>query len=91
LKKISPTSGRILAPSGKRHVHAAPDRLRLNEWTLTGDWSVDKEAAVLNQANGRVAYRFHARDVNLVMGPVKPGSASTGSSKSSFSSLASRA
>ena len=60
---------------GERRVEAEPDRLRLNEWTLVGDWSVGKEAAVLNQSSGRVAYRFHARDVNLVMGPVKPGSA----------------
>jgi thiol-disulfide isomerase/thioredoxin len=59
---------------GERRVDAAPDRLRLNEWTLIGDWSVGKEVAVLNRADGRVAYRFHARDVNLIMGPVKPGS-----------------
>jgi thiol-disulfide isomerase/thioredoxin len=58
---------------GERRVHAAPDRLRLNEWTLTGDWSVGKEAALLNDADGRVAYRFHPRDVNLIMAPVKSG------------------
>ena len=55
---------------GERRVEAAPDRLQLNEWTLVGDWSVGKEAAVLQRAGGRVAYRFHARDVNLIMGPV---------------------
>jgi len=33
-----------------------------------------RQATVLNQANGRVAYRFHARDLHLVMGPVAPGS-----------------
>ncbi len=59
---------------GERRVEAAPDRLQLNEWTLIGDWSVGKEAAVLERAGGRVAYRFHARDVNLIMGPVQPGS-----------------
>jgi thiol-disulfide isomerase/thioredoxin len=46
-----------------------PDRLRLNQWTLVGDWTIGRRAAVLNQAGGRIAFRFHARDVNLVMGP----------------------
>jgi len=50
-----------------------PARLRLNEWALSGDWTVKNEVAVLNKANGVVAYRFHARDLNLVMGPVAPG------------------
>jgi hypothetical protein len=44
-------------------------RLRLNQWSLDGDWAVRKQAVVLNQANGRIAYRFHARDLNLVMAP----------------------
>ncbi|MGA9418134.1 MAG: hypothetical protein WBV40_03215 [Candidatus Cybelea sp.] len=65
----------IGAERGERCVDAEPNRLRLNEWTLVGDWSVGKEAAVLNQADGRVAYRFYARDVNLVMGPAKLGNA----------------
>ena len=50
-----------------------PARLRLNDWALSGDWTVKKEAAVLNKANGRIAYRFHARDLHLVMGPAAPG------------------
>ncbi len=50
-----------------------PARLRLNEWALSGDWTVKTEAAVLNRPNGRVAYRFHARDLHLVMGPAAPG------------------
>lgn len=49
--------------------------MRLNQWTLTGDWTVGNEAAVLNHADGRIAYRFHARDVNLIMSPAKPGNA----------------
>src|SRR5262249_5135621 len=43
--------------------------LRLNQWALSGEWSVKAEAAVLNAAGGRVAYRFHARDLHLIMGP----------------------
>ena len=46
-----------------------PERLRLNQWTLSGDWTVGRGASVLNGADGRIAFRFHARDVNLVMGP----------------------
>ena len=44
-------------------------RLRLNQWSLAGDWAVRRQAAVLERANGRIAYRFHARDLNLVMAP----------------------
>lgn len=51
------------------HVYNLPGQLRLNQWALSGDWTVKRESAVLNKANGRIAFRFHARDVNLVMGP----------------------
>jgi thiol-disulfide isomerase/thioredoxin len=53
--------------------YAAPARLRLNHWALAGVWTVEKHAITLNEANGRIAYRFHARDLNLVMGPASPG------------------
>jgi thiol-disulfide isomerase/thioredoxin len=45
----------------------APDALKLNQWALMGDWAVERRACVLNQADGGIAFRFHARDVNLVM------------------------
>ncbi len=57
----------------KRRVYAAPPRLRLNHWALSGDWTVEKHATVLNKANGRITYRFHARDLHLVMGPAVRG------------------
>jgi thiol-disulfide isomerase/thioredoxin len=57
----------------KAHVYAAPARLSLNQWALSGDWTAKKQSIVLNDvlnpANGRIAYRFHARDLHLVMGP----------------------
>jgi thiol-disulfide isomerase/thioredoxin len=56
------------------HGYAAPTRLRLNHWALSGDWTVKRQAIVLNQAGGRIAYRFHARDLNLVMAPPAPES-----------------
>jgi thiol-disulfide isomerase/thioredoxin len=55
------------------HLYAAPAQLRLNQWALAGEWTVGNEAIVLNTANGRIAYRFHARDLHLVMGPAAPG------------------
>ena len=54
---------------GQRHGYAAPVWLRLNHWALSGDWTVDGQATTLNAAMGRIAYRFHARDLHLVMGP----------------------
>jgi thiol-disulfide isomerase/thioredoxin len=61
------------AASGKRHVYAAPAQLPLNHWALSGDWTVGKEAILLNEAHGRIVYRFHARDLHLVMGPAVRG------------------
>jgi thiol-disulfide isomerase/thioredoxin len=65
------------SPGGARrdqpHVYAVPPRLRLNEWALSGDWTAGSKAVTLNKPNGRIAYRFHARDLNLVMGPAENG------------------
>ena len=55
-----------------RH-YELPARLRLNDWALSGHWTVKNQAVVLNKPNGRIAYRFHARDLHLVMGPAAPG------------------
>lgn len=52
-----------------RRVYSAPSPLALNHWSLDGDWTVRKQFAVLNKARGRISYRFHARDLHLVMGP----------------------
>jgi thiol-disulfide isomerase/thioredoxin len=51
-----------------------PARLSLNEWALSGNWTVRGDAAALNAAGGRITYRFHARDLHLVMGPAANGS-----------------
>jgi thiol-disulfide isomerase/thioredoxin len=55
------------------HGYAAPARLRLNQWALAGDWTVERGATVLNQAEGQIVYRFHARDLHLVMAPPARG------------------
>jgi thiol-disulfide isomerase/thioredoxin len=57
----------------KRRVYAVSERLRLNHWALSGDWTAGGQAAVLNQASGRIAYCFHARNLHLVMGPAVRG------------------
>jgi hypothetical protein len=57
----------------KPHDYTAPAHLRLNRWGLAGNWTVRSDASGLNGSDGRVAYQFHARDVNLVMGPARKG------------------
>jgi thiol-disulfide isomerase/thioredoxin len=59
---------------GKPHAYTVPARLGLNHWALSGAWTISEEAITLNAANGQIACRFHARDLNLVMGPAAPGS-----------------
>ena len=65
------------SPSGmivdKSQVYGRPASLDLNQWALTGDWTVDKERAVLDQPNGGIAFQFHARDLHLVLGPASDG------------------
>ena len=61
------------AAPDQRRVYTAPARLSLNHWALAGDWTMGRQALVLNEANGRIAYRFHARDLHLVMGPAAGG------------------
>jgi thiol-disulfide isomerase/thioredoxin len=51
--------------------------LRLNDWALSGDWSVAHQAAMMTGAEGRIGYRFHARDLHLVMGPAERGTSIT--------------
>ena len=55
------------------HRYTAPDRLLRGEWALAGDWTMAEQAATLTTAGGRILCRFRARDVNLVMGPARPG------------------
>jgi hypothetical protein len=65
------------APGGARRnelrTYDTPDALRLNQWALAGDWTVGGKACVLDVAGGRIVFRFHARDVHLVMSPGERG------------------
>jgi cytochrome c biogenesis protein CcdA/thiol-disulfide isomerase/thioredoxin len=53
--------------------YALPATLALNQWALGGRWTVGDEDAQLAQAGGRIAFRFHARDLHLVLAPAPDG------------------
>ncbi len=57
----------------KLHAYPPPSRLSLNEWAPSGSWTLAPHAAVSGEAGARIAFRFQARDVNLVMGPATRG------------------
>lgn len=50
-----------------------PGMPRLNEWGLSGQWTIGKEHAGLDAPDGGITYRFHARDLHLVLGPAADG------------------
>ena len=64
---------RFASPGGaaweEPRTYETPPQLALNRWALSGEWTLGRKAARLNEAGGSLAYRFRARDVNLVMGP----------------------
>jgi cytochrome c biogenesis protein CcdA/thiol-disulfide isomerase/thioredoxin len=70
-------ASRFASPGGldsdRARVYQAPAALRTNQWALSGEWTVDAERATLGRADGRIAYRFRARDLHLVLGPAADG------------------
>jgi cytochrome c biogenesis protein CcdA/thiol-disulfide isomerase/thioredoxin len=66
---VSP--GGVVADKGHTYVAGEP---QLNEWSLTGNWTVGPERAQLDDKDGSIVYRFHARDLHLVLGPSGEGS-----------------
>jgi thiol-disulfide isomerase/thioredoxin len=48
-------------------------QLRLNEWSLAGNWTVGAEQVALNHAEGTISYKFRARDLHLVLGAGRDG------------------
>jgi cytochrome c biogenesis protein CcdA/thiol-disulfide isomerase/thioredoxin len=65
-------STEAIAPGSKR-VYTPQPRLSLNQWALGGGWKVGEESAVLQTAPGKIVFRFHARDLHLVLGTTKDG------------------
>ena len=66
-------SERFASPDGAarrdRRAYELPERLRLNHWALAGEWTIEREQAVLDRAGGSIAIRFEARDAHLVLSP----------------------
>jgi thiol-disulfide isomerase/thioredoxin len=57
----------------KQRIYSPPAVLRLNHWGLSGSWNVNAESAVSQAPSGRIIFRFHSRDLHLVMAPTKDG------------------
>jgi hypothetical protein len=51
----------------KQILYTVPANLQLNQWALSGEWTIEKEKVRLNGKQGKILYRFHARDINLIM------------------------
>lgn len=67
----------FLSPGGLKHdvahVYSLPKHLELNQWGLGGTWTDHAQIAILDSAHGRIVYRFHARDLHLVLGAEESG------------------
>jgi hypothetical protein len=60
---------------GRPQHHRVPDVLKLNQWALSGNWTVQPGSSRLDDGEGSIAFRFHARDVNVVLSPPAGGRA----------------
>jgi len=65
-------SAEVIAKDSRRAYTPQP-RLLLNQWALGGSWKVGEESAVLQTVPGKIIFRFHARDLHLVLGTTKDG------------------
>lgn len=67
----------LASPGGtaldRGRAYELPEQLRLNQWALAGQWTMRPGRVDLDEAGGRIAFRFHARDVNLIVGSLEPG------------------
>lgn len=66
---VSP--GGVVQDTGHVYAAGAP---KLNDWSLVGNWTIGGERAQLNEKDGSIVYRFHARDLHLVLGPAAEAS-----------------
>src|SRR5271169_1428677 len=54
-------------------IFSAPGKLSLNHWGLSGSWNINAESVVLQAMPGKIVFRFHSRDLNLVLAPATGG------------------
>ena len=73
----SPGLQNFASPEGaafdEPRIYTVPSRLHTNQWALAGEWTIGSEQAVNTEANGRIEFRCHARDVNLILVPPARG------------------
>jgi cytochrome c biogenesis protein CcdA/thiol-disulfide isomerase/thioredoxin len=72
-ERASGLVSRVRPLPGRVQTYRGADSLRMDEWTLDGEWRIEADRVVLAQPTGRIAYRFHARDLHLVLGPGPDG------------------
>jgi thiol-disulfide isomerase/thioredoxin len=69
---------RFASPEGvgadQRRTYTLPDSLATNQWALAGDWTIGGQPVLCHDAGGRIAYRFRARDLHLILAPAPDGS-----------------
>ncbi len=58
---------------GSRKTYSPPARPSLKHWGLSGSWNAGAESDILQSAPGKIVFRFHARDLHMVLGPAKNG------------------
>jgi thiol-disulfide isomerase/thioredoxin len=58
---------------GFRKAYSPPARPSLNQWGLSGSWNIGEESGVLQAAPGKILFRFHSRDLHIVLGPMLNG------------------
>src|SRR6185436_18743085 len=63
------------AAGGERRAYAIPDSLGPNRWALEGEWTIRQSAAESDEAGAAIAFRFHARDLHVVLAPATRGQA----------------
>jgi thiol-disulfide isomerase/thioredoxin len=67
----------LASPGGvdpdRGRLYIEPPTLELNQWALSGDWTVGDQVATLNEPGGRITFRFRGRDLNLVLGSQADG------------------
>ncbi|HYO83537.1 MAG TPA: redoxin domain-containing protein [Bryobacteraceae bacterium] len=56
-----------------RRTYTAPARLDPNHWALSGVWQVGAESGLLREARGKLMFRFHSRDLHLILAPAEHG------------------
>jgi cytochrome c biogenesis protein CcdA/thiol-disulfide isomerase/thioredoxin len=70
-------AAKFASPGGfdedEAHSYRAPAHLALNDWALIGRWKDEGQLATLLSTPGAIVYRFHARDLHLVLGPASGG------------------